>query len=81
VRAPTKEQREVFCSRIILLAAEGRSTPAGQIEQRDAVVDGNNDAVGAVTRTEFGRTKIGSPSSGSGRGNSAPRSERSRLAR
>jgi hypothetical protein len=44
VRAPTTEQRDVFCSRIILLTAEGRSTRAGQIERRDAFVDGNNDA-------------------------------------
>lgn len=44
MRAPTTEQRDVFCSRIILLTAEGRSTRAGQIERRDAFVDGNNDA-------------------------------------
>jgi transposase len=30
---------------------------------------------GAVTRTEFGRTKIGNPSSDSGRGNGSPRPE------
>jgi hypothetical protein len=31
---------------------------------------------GAVTRTKFGRVKIGSLSSGSGRGGSSPRPER-----
>jgi hypothetical protein len=36
-----------------LLTVEGRSTRARQIERRDAFVDGNNDAAGAVTRTKF----------------------------
>jgi hypothetical protein len=51
-----------------------------QCERRARVLKVHYGAVmcwrGAVTRTEFGRTKIGSPSSGSGRGSSSPRSER-----
>jgi hypothetical protein len=37
--------------------------------------DGAGSLKGVVTRTKFGRTKIGSPNSGSGCGSSSPRLE------
>jgi hypothetical protein len=36
----------------------------------------SNELTGSVTGTEFGRAKIGKPSSGSGRGGGSPRLER-----
>ena len=55
-----------------LRCGDSRQQPRDGVERAIGVIA----AEGAVTRTEFGRTKIGSPSSGSGRGSSPPRPER-----
>ena len=63
----------------VLFSDRAQSNPLRIRECADCVGDlvaGSNGCVGAVTRTKFGRVKIGGLSSGSGRGGGSPRPER-----